>query len=88
MRVPGDHHHRRGILALLQRSQQVDAVAVGQPHVEQIQIGAPGHAMRLELGDRAADRDAVALALEDQPQRRADVRLVVDDDDAVLALHA
>ena len=86
--VTGDHDHRRGIVALLQRAQDVDAVAVGKAHVEQVQVGPARGAMRLKLGDRSADRHAVALALEDQPQRRTDVRLVVDDDDAVFALHA
>ena len=55
---PGDHHHRRGVVALADGAQQVDAVAVGQAHVEQVEIGAAGAALRLELRHRAADGHA------------------------------
>ena len=46
--VPGDHHHRRRVVALPQRSQQVDAVAVRQADVEQVQIGAAPAPLGLE----------------------------------------
>src|SRR5262249_44963931 len=43
---------------------------------------------RAEGGARFADRHAEPLALEDHPQRPADVRLVVDHDHVALARHA
>ena len=85
--VPGDHHRRRRVVRLFQRSQHVDAVAVGQPDVEQVQVGACPASLGLELRRRVADGDAETLALEDQPQRQADVRLVVQDHDVVTAGH-
>ena len=76
-----------GSSACLQRSQHVDAVAVGQPDVEQVQVGARPASLGVKLRRRLAHRDAVALALEDQPQRQADVRLVVHDHDVASAGH-
>ena len=85
--VAGDHHRGRRVVGLFQRSQHVDAVAVGQPQVEQVQVGARPSALGLEPRRRVANRDAIALALENQPQRQPDVRLVVHDHDVVTAGH-
>ena len=38
--VPGDHHHRRRVVALPERAEQVDAVAVRQTQIQQVEIGA------------------------------------------------
>ena len=85
--VPGDHHDGRRDVALPDRPEQIDAVAVRQAHIEQVQIGPKRATRRLEGRDRVADRDAIALALENQAQRPADVRLIVDDDDVTKAGH-
>ena len=50
--VPGNHHGRRRIVALPQRSQHVDAVAVGQPDVQQVEIGAGAWLARPETSPR------------------------------------
>src|SRR5262245_23884727 len=42
---------------------------------------------RTKGGGRLADGDPIAFAFQDHPQRPADVRLVVHDDDVVLAAH-
>ena len=55
--VPGDHHRRRRVVTLPQRPQQVDAVAVGQTDVEQVQIGAALAPLGMKLRRRLADRD-------------------------------
>ena len=83
--VAGNHHHRRRFVALPQRAQQLDAVAVGQTQIEQIEIGARRAALGVKLRRRLAHGDAVAFALQNQAQRLADVRLVVDDDDVARA---
>ncbi len=69
------------------RPQQVDAAAIGQPHVEQIDVGGRAASFLCERRRRLEHGDPIALALEDQPQRPADVRLVVDDDDVPFACH-
>ncbi len=66
--VARDHDHGRRIAALSQPAQHVQTAAVRQPHVEQVEIGATGETLRLELRRRLAHRDAVSLAFEDQAQ--------------------
>ena len=68
--VPGNHHDGRRVVALPERAQQVDAVAVRQADVEQVQVGPELPALGLECADRVADGDAVAFALENQAERR------------------
>ena len=52
----------------------------GKPDIEQQQIGAFGRG--LGFGDGARQRDGVAFALQDQAQRAADIRLIVQHENA------
>ena len=83
--VTGDHHGSGSLIPLPHRAQQVDAAAIGQPHVEQVDVGGRAAAFRRERRRRVEHADAIALALQDQTERPADVRLVVDDDDVPFA---
>ena len=85
--VPGDHHDGRRRVALSDRLEQLDAVAVGQTNIEQVKVGSKRATRRLKRRDRMADRDAIALTLENQAQGPADVRLIVDDHDVTGARH-
>ena len=67
-------------LALAQLPQQVDAAAVGQPHVEQRSVGALGRGFG--FGDAAREGDGVAFALQNQTQRAADIVFVVQNENA------
>ncbi len=74
-RVSGNHDRRGRIVGLPERSQQVDAVSVGKPNVQQVQVGADGAIAAPGRRHRIADRDSVAFAFQDQPQRQTDIRL-------------
>ena len=80
--VAGDHDGRRRRAVLLAPPQQVDAVAVGQLHVEQVGVGAPGVGVLAELRHAAADVHLLALALQNHAQRAADILFVIHDQDA------
>ena len=47
-----NHHHRRGLVALSHGTQQIDAVAVRQPDVQQVQVGAAAARARRETSPR------------------------------------
>ncbi len=80
-RVPGDHDDRR-VRALLR-----DAAAAGRCRCRRAGARPAGTRRRAaaaaaaEVGAAAADGHRVARALQHQPQRRADVLLVVHDHD-------
>ena len=83
--VARDYDDGRREVAFPKLREQVQAVAVGQPHVEQDEIelvarhqGAPADRVR-----RGGDR--VTFVLEDPAQRLPDAGLVVDDQNARLA---
>ena len=85
--VAGDHDDRCREVSITEFREHVQAVAVGQPHVEQDEIelvarhqGAPADPVR-------GGGDRVTLVLEDPPQRLPDAGLVVDDQNAGLARH-
>ena len=85
--VARDHDCRRRIVALPERPQEIDAVAVRKPHIQQIQIGRPQAALRAGTRHRLANGDAISLAFENQAQRQADIGFVIDDDDVAFAGH-
>ena len=87
--VAGDHHHRRGIVALLER-RAARRCRCRRAAARRAGTGrrGPGRAAAWNSATEPQIVTRVALALEDQPQRQADVRLVVDDDDAMFAGHA
>ena len=80
--VARDHDHRRVVVIGLEPAQEIDAGSVGQPHVQQVHVGALRK--RLGLADGGAHAHRVALALEDQAQAPPDVFFVVDYQDASL----
>jgi hypothetical protein len=59
--------------------QQLDALAVGQPHVGDHRLELLRRELRDGLGERADGVHAIALAQEREFVQRAQVRLVVDD---------
>jgi hypothetical protein len=58
--VARNHHDRRAIVALLQRVQEDDAVAVGQAPIDQIEIGAAFLALRAKSPQPAPAGSAAA----------------------------
>ena len=80
--VPGDDHDRQGLVRRLDPLQRLEAVHARHLDVEEDQV------RRLALDQRDPFRparrleDLVALVLEDHPHRAADLRLVVDDQNA------
>ena len=86
--MAGNHHYGRRVIGLPQRTQQIDAVAVRQAEVEQVEIGAAPGPLCLKLGRRLAHRDTVPLALQNQAQRSADVGLIVDHNHVAGAGHS
>ena len=83
--VARNHDHRRQRVLLAHLLEQIEAVPVRQPDVQQVAVRPPPQRMRLEVGRRPADLRAVAGALEHQAQRGADVHLVIDDQDGFRA---
>ena len=79
--VAGNHDGRRVFAVLAEPAHQLDAAAVGQLHVQQVSVGAPGVGMSAEFGERAAQGNRVAFALQNHAQRAADIVFVVDDED-------
>jgi hypothetical protein len=81
--VPRDHQDRRGRLALHDPIEHFEAIHAGHLDVEKDRV----HRVRVELRERGLTvrrrRDGVPLVLENHPQRVADVRLVVDDQNAL-----
>jgi len=80
--VSGDHDRRRGAIVLPQGAQLVDAVSVRQADVQQVGVGAGRGRSGAEFLHGAKNRDAVSLVLQNEPQRAADVFLVVEHHDA------
>jgi hypothetical protein len=60
--------------------QQVEAVAVGEPDVEDGEVVEAALELAPGLLDAAGERGPVALVGEDLGQGRADARLVIDDE--------
>ena len=81
-RVPGDHDDRRVRALVRDERQQVDAARVREAHVQEIRVRVRPGQPPLEVGAAAADGDGIARALQHQPERGADVLLVVDNHDA------
>ena len=77
--VPGNHDGGREVFALPQIAQEFDAAAVGEADIQQQQIGSLS--CGLGIGDGSRERDRVAFALQNQAQRAADIRLVVQHED-------
>ena len=75
--VARDHQHRRIDVVGSHPADQIDAAAVRQTDIDQIGVGALR--LRLGFGDARARRYGVAFALQNQPQRAADIFFVVDD---------
>ena len=71
-----------GGAVLAHRLQQVDAVAVGQLHIEQVGVGALGIGMPAEIRHRLAHVHGVALALQNHAQRAADILFIIHDQHA------
>ncbi|MGC4085265.1 MAG: hypothetical protein QM736_24880 [Vicinamibacterales bacterium] len=86
-RVPRDHDDRHRGVARANRPQQVDTVSVRQTHVEDIEIGALSLPVLREAGGVRAHGHPMAFSLENQSQRRPDVRLVVDDRNVARTRH-
>ncbi len=80
--VGGDHDRLLAPSGFLQAAQEVEPAAVGQPHVGD--HGAEGPVLELQPGflDRAGNLDVVALAQQRQLVERAQIGLVVDDQQA------
>src|SRR5262249_19670419 len=77
----GEREHGHGPPLLAQGAQDVQAVAVGEHHVEHDEVGVPG-AREVEAAPRGlGDVDGVALELEVCAQAGAEVA-VFDDEDA------
>ena len=77
--MPGDHHHRGVHLPVAQALERHEPVDAGQPDVEQDDV-VRGPREPVEAGFPAVDGvDLVALVAQDADERRADARLVVDD---------
>ena len=77
--VAGDDHDGQRLVGAPHALQRLEAVHAGHLDVEKDQVG------RVAFGERHAFRsargldDLVALVLEDHPQRPADLRLVIDN---------
>ncbi len=79
-RVPAHHDDGRIVLGGAQALEKLDAVPVGEHHVEEAEV--VGSLLQLLFGDlhAAGDVDRVPLEREGLLQRRQDGRLVVDDE--------
>ncbi len=79
--VAAHHDDGRVVLARAQPLEELDAVAVGQHHVEEAEV--VGALLQLFLGDldAAGDVDRVPLERQGLLQRREDRRLVVHDEE-------
>jgi hypothetical protein len=87
VRVAGDHDHGDVAEAFPRRLEHGEAVAIAQPDVQEGQVeGLFDEPLQPFLAGGDGSHD-VPLVRENGPQRLADGRLVVDDEDAPL-LHA
>ena len=80
--VGGDDQRLLGPAGLLEPAQQLQPVAVGQPHVGDDRIEAGGLQQRPGLLDAGRRLDVVALAQQRQLVEGAQIGLVVDDQQA------
>src|SRR5688500_14223359 len=76
--VRGDHRHRQVDRQAGDMAHQVQAFAVGEPHVGEAQVVALGLEPLLGLGDRAHARHAQPHLHQRELEQLADVGLVVD----------
>jgi hypothetical protein len=80
--MAGKHDHREAqLLRIRPLAQQRDAVGVRHPDVEQHEVRLLARTRSARLGRVGGHLHLVTLVAEDLPQRLADVRLVVDDED-------
>src|SRR5438552_3699340 len=77
--VPGNHDDGNVIVVVTKEPKQVDSIAVGQPYIEEANVGAIGCHACAKLGSRFADENGEALAFEDHLEREPDVGFVVDN---------
>jgi hypothetical protein len=81
-RAVGRHHHAAlAALVFLDAVDDLHALAVGQPHVGDHRVEAAGLQVLPRFRHAARGLDAVALAQQRQLVQRAQVGLVVDDQD-------
>ena len=80
--VAGNHDDGRGCHVLPDGAQQVDAVAIGQLHIEEVGVGATAVGMPVEVRHGAANIDGIAFPLQDQTQGAADILFVIHDQKA------
>jgi len=85
--VSGDHDDWRVIVVLAKKPQKVDAIAVGKFYVQQIRIGAPVRSIAPKFLRRPTGRNGIPFAFQNEPQRWANVGLVIHDNDAFSHLH-
>src|SRR5262245_7251062 len=81
-----NHDDRHAVVILTKVAEQVDAVSVGKPDVEEAKVRPEAGDAGAKLGRRPADRNGVTFTLQDHLQRESDVGFVIDNEDA-LAWH-
>src|SRR5438552_6735498 len=70
------------VVVLAQEPQEIDAVPVRKPHIEQARIRAIGSDARAEFRRRPADENLVAFAFQYHLERKPNVRFIVNDENA------
>lgn len=84
----GDHGDRRGGVVARDLAHQVDAVAVGQPHVGEAEVVGVAAQQLAGLAEIGGGIDAQAHAAQRQCQQFSDVAFVIDDQGATALIHA
>src|SRR5688572_629211 len=64
--VTRNHHDGGAVVVVTKRPQDIDTISIWKLDVQQIRIRAPVRPICLELRRRAANRNSITFALEDQ----------------------
>ena len=83
----GDHGHRRLRVLARDLGHQLDAVAVGQPHVGQAQVVRVAGQQFARFGQVGGGADAQPHAAQGENKQFADVTLVIDDQGTFRFVH-
>ena len=80
--MTGDHDHRHAVVMVAEKTQQVDAVAIGQAYVEHAHIRSSRGDAGAEFRRGPADDDTESFAFQNHLEGKPDVGFVIDDEDA------